>query len=204
MKYDLELKNARELEEAGKNIEAAKLYEDIGGKCLREVGEERKAAPKLIGKSIARYLLAGRLTKAQDLAYQVLFMKDEDPFLSLQVETAISSKEYIVRAYLVNEIPQELDLSNEIFNQIPQNRKLMKLSYEITIKHFWEMNIVSQLKKKFELIDQKFLNLKEMVNFILSTKTGISIIGAEMANKQKLLVVIAVTFNKNPVEVISL
>ena len=43
-----------------------------------------------------------------------------------------------------------------------------------------------------------------MINFILSTKSGINIIGGETLDGQKILVLIAVTFNDDPIEVIDL
>ena len=94
-------------------IPSAKIYEDVGTKSLREEGIERKAAPKIIGKSIARYLLAGKTAQAQDLAYQVIFMKEEDPFLSLQIETAISSKRNVIRGFLVSKYPAKIDENNK-------------------------------------------------------------------------------------------
>ena len=75
---------------------------------------------------------------------------------------------------------------------------------EITIKKMWEQTAYGQYKEKFDLINQKYPNPKEMINFILSTKTGITIVGGEVADGQKLLVLIAVTFNDDPLEVIDL
>lgn len=204
MKYKEQLDKAEQLEVQGKNVEAAKIYEDIGTKSLREEGEERKAAPKIIAKSIARYMLAGKIAQAQDLAFQVLFMKDEDPFLSLQIETAISSKTNVVRGFLVKKFPTKMDDNNKTLLEIPQNRKVMKIEKEIIIKKMWEQTIYGEYKEKFDLLNQKYPNPKEMINFILSTKTGINIVGGETLDGQKILVLIAVTFNDDPIEVIDL
>lgn len=204
MKYQEELKKAEELESQGKNIEAAKIFEEIGTKCLREEGLERQEAPRIIAKSIARYLLAGNTTKAQDLAYQVLFMKDEHPFLSLQVESAIASKANIVRAYLVNSIPKTIDDNYEILVKIPQNRAVLKLSQEVTIKNMWELTIFGEYKPKYDLIGQTYPNPKGLINFLLSTKTGINIIAGELTSGQKLMIILAVTNNLNPIEVVKI
>ncbi len=204
MKYKEQLEIAEQLEAQGKNVEAAKIYENIGTKSLREEGEERRAAPKIIAKSIARYMLAGKITQAQDLAFQVLFMKEEDPFLSLQIETAISSKTNVVRGFLVKKFPAKMDDDNKTLLEIPQNRKVMKIEKEITIKKMWEQTIYGEYKEKFDLLNQKYLNPKEMINFILSTKTGINIVGGETLDGQKILVLIATTFNDDPIEVIDL
>jgi hypothetical protein len=204
MKYKEQLDKAEKLEAEGKNVEAAKIYEDVGTKSLREEGVERKAAPKIMGKSIARYLLAGNITKAQDLAFQVLFMKDEDPFLSLQIESAISSKTNIIRGFIVSKIPANMDDKNKTLLEIPQNRKVMKIDKEITVKKIWEQTTYGEYKEKFDLVDQKYPNPREMINFILSTKTGITIVGGETTDGQKILVLIAVTFNEDPLEVINL
>ncbi|MCE7744422.1 MAG: hypothetical protein GPJ52_04735 [Candidatus Heimdallarchaeota archaeon] len=204
MKYKEQLDKAEQLEAQGKNVEAAKIYENIGTKSLREEGEERKAAPKIIAKSIARYILAGKITQAQDLAFQVLFMKDEDPFLSLQIETAISSKTNVVRGFLIKKFPTKMDDNNKTLLEIPQNRKVMKIEKEVTIKKMWEQTIYGEYKEKFDLLDQKYPNPKEMINFILSTKTGINIVGGETLDGQKILVLIAATYNDDPIEVIDL
>lgn len=204
MKYQEEIKKAEELESQGKNIEAAKIFEEIGTKCLREDGIERQEAPRIIAKSIARYLLAGNTTKAQDLAYQVLFMKDEHPFLSLQIESAIASKANIVRAYVVNSIPKVLNDDYEIFMKIPQNRAIMKLNQEVTIKNMWELTIFGDYKPKYDLIGQNYPNPKGLVNFLLSTKTGINIIAGELSSGQKIMIILAVTNNLNPLEVVKI
>ncbi|HUT81346.1 MAG TPA: hypothetical protein VMZ29_09105 [Candidatus Bathyarchaeia archaeon] len=204
MKYQDELTKADEFVSQGMNLEAAKIFEDIGIKCLREDGAEREAAPGIIAKSIARYILAGKLTQAQDLAYQVIFMKEDHPFLSLQIETAISSKKNLIRGYLVNKIPTEINHEYEILKQIPQNRKVMKINNEITIKQMWELTIFDQYKKKYDLIGQKYPSTKDMVNFIIATKTGINVVGAETATGQKIMIVIATTFNDDPVEIVKL
>ncbi|MBN1329279.1 MAG: hypothetical protein JXA54_07375 [Candidatus Heimdallarchaeota archaeon] len=204
MKYQEELTKADEFISQGKNYEAAKIFEDIGIKCLREGDSEREAAPGIIAKSIARYMLAGKLDQAQDLAYQVVFMKDEHPFLSLQIESAISSKNNLVRGYLVNKIPSELSHDYEVLKQIPQNRKVMKINNEITIKQMWELTIFDHYQKKYDLIGQKYPSPKDMINFLMSTKTGINIIGAETTLGQKVMIVIATTFNDDPVEIIKL
>ncbi|MGC9778910.1 MAG: hypothetical protein HZR80_06680 [Candidatus Heimdallarchaeota archaeon] len=204
MKYQADLDKAQKLEAEGKNVEAAKIYEEIGTKCLREEGEERKTAPKIIAKSIARYLLAEKLMNAQDLAFQVIFMKDEDPFLSLQIEAAISAKTNLVRAFFVDKLPDELTDDYEVFQRIPQNRKVLKIDNEVTIKKMWEYTVFSEYKKKYDLIEQKFPSAKEMINFILSTMTGITIIGAETASGKKIFVQIAVTFNQDSIEVIGM
>jgi hypothetical protein len=204
MKYQEELKKAEELESQGKNIEAAKMLEDIGTKCLREEGIERQEAPRIIAKSIARYLLAGNTTKAQDLAFQVLFMKDEHPFLALQVESAIASKTNIVRAYLVKSIPKTINEDYDVLTKIPQNRSVMKFNQSVTIKNMWELTIFGDYKPKYDLIGQSYPNPKGLVNFLLSTKTGINIIGAELASGQKLMILLAVTDNLNPIEVVKI
>ncbi|NHJ31969.1 MAG: hypothetical protein FK732_03815 [Asgard group archaeon] len=204
MKYQEQLDKAEQFESQGKNLEAAKIYEDIGTKSLREEGEVRKAAPKIIGKSIARYMLAGKIAQAQDLAFQVLFMKDEDPFLSLQIETAVSSKTDIIRGFIVSKIPVKMDNENKTLQGIPQNRKVMKIEKEVTIKKMWEQTIYGEYNEKFDLIDQKYPNPKEMINFIISTKTGVTVVGGETLDGQKILVLIAVTFNDDPIEVIDL
>jgi len=204
MKYKEQLGKAEKFEEQGNHLEAAKIYEDVGTKSLREEGVERRAAPKIIGKSIARYLLAGKTAQAQDLAYQVIFMKDEDPFLSLQIETAISSRTNIIRGFIVNKLPAKMDENNKTLLEIPQNRKIMKIEKEITITKLWEQTEFGRYKEKFDLINQKYPNPKEMINFILSTKTGINIVGGETADGQKILVLIAITFNEDPMEVIDL
>ncbi|MHA1221592.1 MAG: hypothetical protein ACTSQB_07650, partial [Candidatus Heimdallarchaeota archaeon] len=177
MKYQEEITKAEDLISQGKNLDAAKIYENIGTKCMREEGLEREAAPGIIAKSIARYLLAGKTSNAQDLAFQVLFMKDEHPFLSLQVETAISSKKSLVRGYLVNKIPKEINDNYEVLKEIPQNRKIMRINNEVTIKHTWELTVFGKYKKKYDLIGQTYSSPKEMINFIMATKTGINIIG---------------------------
>ena len=205
MKYQAELEKAQNFITEGKHLEAAKIFEEVGTKSLREGGdEEKKAAPKIIANSIARYLLAGNIVKAQDLAFQVIFMKDSDPFLSLQIETAISTKNEMIRAFIVKNIPKELTSDLDILEQIPQNNKVLKITSEVTIKKMWERTISGTIKQKFDLNDQKFPNTKDMINFILSTKTGIIIIGAETASGEKLLILIAVTFNQDPVEVVNL
>lgn len=203
MDYQDQLADAQKLENEGKNIEAAKIYENIGTKLLREGNEEeKKEASRIIAKSIARYLLADNTSKAQDLAYQVLFMKDSDPFLSLQIESAISPKNQLIRGYIVKTIPKDLDEKHEIFTKIPQNRKIMKISNEVAIKSLWEGTIFGSYVRKYDLVDQKFPNPKNMINFILSTKTGVSIVGAETTNGEKMVILIAATFNKDPVEVL--
>ncbi|HUU76727.1 MAG TPA: hypothetical protein VMX55_00175 [candidate division Zixibacteria bacterium] len=205
MSYKTELEKAEKLEGEGKHLEAAKLYEDIGTKILREGGEhEKKEAPRIIAKSIARYMLADNIVKAQDLAFQTLIMKDEDPFLSLQIEAAISAKKQLVRAYIVDKIPKEINEDYEVLSKIPQNRKVMKMNSEITVKKTWEGTIFGDFKNKYDLIEQKYSNPKEMINFILSTKTGVFIIGAETASGQKIVVLVAVTFNKDPIEVLEI
>ncbi len=204
MKYQEQLDKADELVSQGKNFEAAKIYEDIGIKCLREDSAEREAAPAIIAKSIARYMLSEKITQAQDLAYQVIFMKDEHPFLSLQIETAISTKTNMIRGYIVNKIPTELTHDYEVLKQIPQNRKVMKINSELTIKQMWELTIFDQFQKRFDLIGQKYPSAKDMVNFIMATKTGINIVGADTASGQKVMIVIANTFNDDPVEVVKL
>jgi hypothetical protein len=204
MKYQEELKQAEELESQGKNIEAAKMFEDIGTKCLREEGIERQEAPRIIAKSIARYLLAGNTTKAQDLAFQVLFMKDEHPFLSLQIESAIASKTNIVRAYLVDKLPEKIDDKYDVLLKIPQNRKVMKLEQGVLIKQMWELDIFGNYKPRYDLIGQSYPNPKNMINFLLSTKTGINIIGAETNAGKKIIIVMAVTNNLNPVEIMNI
>lgn len=205
MKYQAELEKAQNFITEGKHLEAAKIFEEVGTKSLREGGdEEKKVAPKIIANSIARYLLAGNIAKAQDLAFQVIFMKDSDPFLSLQIETAISTKNEMIRAFIVKNIPKELTSDLDILEQIPQNNKVLKITSEVTIKKMWERTISGTIKQKFDLNDQKFPNTKDMINFILSTKTGIIIIGAETASGEKLLILIAVTFNQDPVEVVNL
>lgn len=204
MKYKEQLEKAEQFEAQGKNVEAAKIYEDIGTKSLREEGDERRAAPKIIAKSIARYMLAGKITQAQDLAFQVLFMKEEDPFLSLQIETAISSKTNVVRGFLVKKFPAKMDDDNKTLQEIPQNRKVMKIEKEITIMKMWEQTIYGEYKEKFDLLNQKYPNPKEMINFILSTKTGINIVGGETLDGLKILVLIAATFNDDLIEVIDL
>lgn len=203
MTYKTELDKAMTLEREGKSIEAAKLFEEVGTKMLREgTDEEKKQAAKIIGKSIARYLLADKTTKAQDLAFQVLFMKDSDPFLSLQVESAITAKKQLVRGFIVDKIPEELSEDNEVLNGIPQTRKITKINSEVTIKELWEGSIFGPFIRKYDLVNQTYTNPKEMINFILSTKTGVLVVGAEATNGKKMLVLIAVTFNKDPVEVL--
>ncbi|NHJ86359.1 MAG: hypothetical protein FK734_12925 [Asgard group archaeon] len=204
MKYQTDLEKAQELENQGNHIQAAKILEDIGTKCMREEGEERSVAPKIIARSIARYLLAGENARAQDLAYQVLFMKEEDPFLSLQVESAISVKRNIIRAFVVSKIPTKLEKEQEIFNGIPQNRKILKMNTKVTIKNQWEYTVFGEYKPKFDLISQEYQNPQEMINFILATQTGISIIGAESASGEKIMIILAVTFNDDPVEIITI
>ena len=203
MKYQAELKKAEELIEQGKNLEAAKIYEDIGTKSLREGGtDEKAAAAKIIAKSIARYLLAGNSVKAKDLAYQVLFMKDDDPFLSLQIETAISSKKYLMRLFYLDKIPKKLTSDLDVLNRIPENNKIMKISSEVTVKDMWESTIFGDFDKKYDLIDQKYANPMEMINFIQSTRTGVTVLAAEAVTGEKFLAVLATTFNEDPLEVI--
>jgi len=203
MKYQDELKQAEELVTQGKNLEAAKIYEDIGTKSLREGGtEEKAAAPKIIAKSIARYLLAGNSVKAKDLAYQVIFMKDEDPFLSLQIETAISSKKYLMRLFYLDKIPKQLTCDLDVLNSIPENNKILKINSEVTIKDMWESTLFGDFEKKFDLIDQKYANTTELVNYIQSTRTGVTVLAAEALSGEKFLAVIAATFNEDPLEVI--
>ena len=204
MKFQAQLDKAQQLVTEGKHLEAAKIFEEVGTKSLREGGEEeKKAAPKIIANSIARYMLAGNITKAQDLAFQVIFMKDKDPFLSLQIETAISTKKELIRAFIVSKIPTEITDDYDALEQIPQNSKIMKMTGEVTIKKMWERTIYGTLKQKFDLNDQKYSNPKEMINFILSTRTGITVIGADVASGEKLLILLAVTYNEDPVEDIS-
>lgn len=203
MKYQAELDKAQNFVSEGKHLEAAKIFEEVGTKSLREGGDaEKKAAPKIIAKSIARYMLAGNVSKAQDLAFQVIFMKESDPFLSLQIETAISTKKELIRAFIVNKFPKEITADYEILTQIPQNRKVMQISNEVAIKNMWEWTNFGTIKKKYDLIDQKYSNPKEMINFILSTKTGVTLVGAETTSGEKLVVLLAVTFNQDPVEVV--
>ena len=203
MSYKAELEIAQQLVSEGKNLEAAKKFEDIGTKLLREGSEqEKKEAPKIIAKSIARYMLADNLIKAQDLAFQVIFMKDEDPFLSLQVESAISAKNQLVRAYIIDKFPNEITADYDVLNGIPQNRKVMSLNKETTVKHLWEGTVYGKYKQRFDIIGQTFTNPKELINYLQSTKTGIWVAGAEIASGQKIIVLVAVTFNKDPVEVI--
>ena len=204
MKYQAQLDKAQQIVTEGKHLEAAKIFEEVGTKSLREGGdEEKKAAPKIIANSIARYMLAGNVTKAQDLAFQVIFMKEKDPFLSLQIETAISTKKELIRAFIVKKIPTEITDDYDALEQIPQNNKIMKMAGEVTIKKMWERTIYGTLKQKFDLNDQKYSSTKEMINFILSTRTGITVIGAEVASGEKLLILLAVTYNDDPVEVVS-
>ena len=73
MNYQEKLEKAQNFVSEGKHLQAAKIFEEVGTKNLREGGDaEKKVAPKIIGKSIARYMLAGNITKAQDLAFQVM------------------------------------------------------------------------------------------------------------------------------------
>ena len=204
MKYQEEIKKAEELESQGKDLEAAKIFEDIGTKCLREKGIERKEAPRIIGKSIARYLLANNKAKARDLAFQVIFMKEEHPFLSLQIETAISSKTNVTRAFEVTKLPKDIDESYTLLNGIPQNRKVMRNDSEVTIKSLWELTTFGVYEKKHDLIGQKYPQPNDLVNFILSTRTGVTIVGAEDITGKKFMIVVAVTFNDNPVQVVNL
>ena len=204
MSIKADLEQAEKMEREENHLEAAKIYEKIGTKILREGGDERKEAPKIIAKSIARYILANNLIKAQDLAFQVLMIKDEDPFLSMQIESAISGKNQLVRGFIVDKIPKEIDDNFEILTKIPQNRKILKINNEVTIKQLWEGTVFGDFKKKYDLLEQKYSNPKEMINFILSTKTGVNIIGAETASGQKFIVLIAITFNKDPVEVVEI
>ncbi|MHA1156613.1 MAG: hypothetical protein ACTSQK_10940, partial [Candidatus Heimdallarchaeota archaeon] len=135
MNYQEKLEKAQNFVSEGKHLQAAKIFEEVGTKSLRDGGDaEKKAAPKIIGKSIARYMLAGDITKAQDLAFQVIFMKENDPFLSLQIESAISTKKELIRAFIVNKIPKETTENYESLTQIPQNRKVLKISSEVTVK----------------------------------------------------------------------
>ncbi|MHA1441461.1 MAG: hypothetical protein ACTSPK_06270 [Candidatus Heimdallarchaeota archaeon] len=197
MKYQDELKKAEELVTQGKNLEAAKIYEDIGTKSLREGGtEEKAAAPKIIAKSIARYLLAGNSVKAKDLAYQVLFMKDEDPFLSLQIETAISSKKYLMRLFYLNKIPKKITSDLDVLNGIPENNKVLKINSEVTIKNMWESTIFGDFENKYDLLDQK------LINYIQATRTGVTVLAVEALTGEKFLAVLASTFNEDPLEVI--
>ncbi len=203
MKYQAELDKAQNFVSEGKHLKAAKIFEEIGTKSLREGGDaEKKAAPKIIAKSIARYMLAGNISKAQDLAFQVIFMKESDPFLSLQIEAAISTKKELIRAFIVKKIPKEITEEYEALTQIPQNRKVLKITSEVTIKNMWEWTNFGTIEKKYDLIDQKYSSPKEMFNFILATKTGVNLVGAEAVSGEKLLVLFAVTFNQDPVEVI--
>jgi hypothetical protein len=203
MKYQNELNKAEELVSQGKNLEAAKIYEDIGTKSLREGGTvEKAAAPKIIAKSIARYLLAGNSVKAKDLAYQVLFMKDEDPFLSLQIETAISSKKYLMRLFYLDKIPKKLTSDLDVLNSIPENNKIMKINSEVTIKNMWESTIFGDFENKYDLLDQKYANPTELINYIQSTRTGVTVLAVEAISGEKFLAVLAATFNEDPIEVI--
>ncbi len=203
MKYQDELKKAEELVTQGKNLEAAKIYEDIGTKSLREGGtEEKAAAPKIMAKSIARYLLAGNSIKAKDLAYQVLFMKDEDPFLSLQIETAISSKKYLMRLFYLDKIPKKITSDLDVLNGIPENNKVLKINSEVTIKNMWESTIFGDFENKYDLLDQKYPNPTELINYIQATRTGVTILAVEALTGEKFLAVLASTFNEDPLEVI--
>jgi hypothetical protein len=203
MIYQEELDRAEQLVAEGKNVEAAKLYEDIGTKCLREGGEEeRKEAPKIFGKSIARYLISGEKTKAQDLAFQVQNMKNEDPFLSIQIETAISTKKSLIRSFFIESIPEEMTEEFQKLHTIPQNRKIMKIKNGVTIKKMWEWTVFGEMKPKFDLLEQQFESPEKMINYLMATNTGVIIVAAELENGQKILVETAVTFNEDPVEII--
>ncbi|MHA1155815.1 MAG: hypothetical protein ACTSQK_06860, partial [Candidatus Heimdallarchaeota archaeon] len=106
------------------------------------------------------------------------------------------------RAFIVNKIPKEITENYEALTQIPQNRKVLKISSEVTVKSVWEWANLGIIKKKYDLIDQKYSSPKEMINFILSTKTGVTVVAAEAASGEKILVIFAVTFNQDPVEVV--
>lgn len=206
MNYQEELDKADKLAQEGQHLEAAQLYEQIGTQILREGdvdSEERCAAPKIIAKSIGRYLIAEKSEKGKNLAYQVLFMKEEDPFLSLVIESAISPKKQLVRTFYINELPEELDDEYlVILAGIPQNRKILKIDKKITIKNLWEYTIFGAIEKKYDLIGQEFTNPKEMVNVLLSIKRGVHIIAAETEGGEKILAQIALTLNDLPVEVV--
>ncbi|MHA1630127.1 MAG: hypothetical protein ACTSXO_10585 [Candidatus Heimdallarchaeota archaeon] len=204
MKYDSELKKAEEFENQGKHLQAAKIFEEIGRKCMRESGIERSEAPRIIAKSIAHYLLAEKKEHARDLAFQAVFMKEEHPLLSIQIEAAIASKKKIVRIFETSSIPKKITEDDPLFRKIPENRKMLKETTEITIKRFWEGTLSGKFEEKYDLLEQKHANIQELINFILATKTGVNVIGAEMANGKKVLVLTAVTFNENPVEIIQL
>ena len=51
----------------------------------------------------------------------------------------------------------------------------------------WEQTTFGDYIEKFDFINQKFPNPKEMINFIFSTKTGINIVGGETLDGQKIL-----------------
>ncbi|MHA1504200.1 MAG: hypothetical protein ACTSPT_03305 [Candidatus Heimdallarchaeota archaeon] len=172
MKYQDELKKAEELVTQGKNLEAAKIYEDIGTKSLREGGN------------------------------QVLFMKDEDPFLSLQIETAISSKKYLMRLFYLNKIPKKITSDLDVLNGIPENNKVLKINSEVTIKNMWESTIFGDFESKYDLLDQKYPNPTELINYIQATRTGVTVLAVEALTGEKFLAVLASTFNEDPLEVI--
>ncbi|MBD3191604.1 MAG: hypothetical protein GF308_13230 [Candidatus Heimdallarchaeota archaeon] len=206
MKYQEELDKADELAHEGNHLEAAKLYEQIGTQILREGNtdsEERRAAPKIIAKSIGRYLIAEKSDQGKNLAYQVLFMKEEDPFLSLVIESAISPKKQLVRMFYIDDFPDELTEKHlAILAGIPQNRKILKIDKKITIKNLWEYTIFGEIEKKYDLIGQQFPTPKEMVNSILSIKRGIQILLAEIEGGERILAQIALTLNDLPIEII--
>jgi len=204
MKYEAELKKAEEFESQGNHLQAAKIFEEIGRKCMREGEGEREAAPKIIAKSIAHYLLAEEKERARDLAFQAIFMKEEHPLLSIQVEAAIAAKKEIVRLFEVSKIPKKIDINNETLQGIPENRKLIKDGSEVTIKKFWEGTLFGSFEEKYDLLEQKYPNIKELINFILTTKTGMNVIGIETAGGKKIMLLVAVTYNENPLEVIQL
>ena len=65
-----------------------------------------------------------------------------------------------------------------------------------------ESTIFGDFENKYELLDQKYTNPTELINYIQSTRTGVTVLAVEAVSGEKFLAVLAATFNEDPIEVI--
>jgi hypothetical protein len=203
LSYQEQLDKAQELVEKGEHSKAAKMYEDIGTKQLREGGDEQQAkAAKVLGKSIAHYLLAENEFEAKTLAFQVLYLKEKDPFLALQIESAISPNKTLARAFYCSEFLDNITEKQQLLNSIPESKEIFSLEQTVTIKKMWKKNIHDEYIAQYDLLEQSYETVKEMVNYIFSIKTGVIVLGGQLKNGKKVLIQLVKTYNTNPVEVI--
>ncbi|MEA2071871.1 MAG: hypothetical protein U9O98_11355 [Asgard group archaeon] len=205
MSIQKQLHEAKELASAGQHLQAAKLFENVATKMLRTGNEEKQnSSANIFAKSIAHYLLAEKENEARNLAFQVQFMKESDPFLALQVESAICPTHQLVRTFYIDSFPDSSRDISEFQKDIPNNHKIMQIQESIIIKFHWQKNIFGLWERKYSLHNQEFDSPKKFINYALSTQRGIHLFAVETASGEKILIQIAVTFNKNPVDILQI